>query len=75
MDAKQLTTATKIRDRLEVEWAEHGADAAPSWDYVVGLMRDSVREQVHAAKAPCSQREFFAAYDAIDPWLGEVYRW
>jgi hypothetical protein len=65
-----------IAGRLAREWDAHGDDAAPSWDAVVALMVDDIRERVHLKTAPCTQREFFAAYSRSDGGaLGRITQW
>lgn len=33
-----------------------------TWDYIVGLMDDDLREHLHSELAPCTQQEFLTAY-------------
>lgn len=33
------------------------------WDAVVTYMDDDIRERIHAEMAPCSNQEFFSAYE------------
>ena len=35
---------------------------AMSWDVIVDMMDDDIREAIHAAVAPCTESEFLAAY-------------
>jgi len=64
-----------IRNKLANEWDENNGKA-PSWDAVVNLMDDEIRERVHNDLAPCTEAEFFAAYDELDGGtLGDVTQW
>lgn len=51
-----------IDNQLAVEWAEHGEDNAPLWDYVVSIMDNETRETIHGEIAPCTQRVFWERY-------------
>ena len=65
-----------INEKLRAEWAEHGENAAPSWDAVVNLMDDDIREYIHQSDAPVTQRRFWAQYCVYDGGqLGEVTQW
>ena len=45
-----------------------------NFDAAVALMDDEIREAVHAAFAPCSEQEFFTAYeDAYAELTGEEW--
>ena len=35
-----------------------------NYDAAVQLMDDEIREELHAELAPCTEQEFFAAYEA-----------
>lgn len=35
-----------------------------NYDAAVQLMDDEIREELHAQLAPCTEQEFFAAYEA-----------
>lgn len=63
-----------IREELAKDWEEHNGKS-PRWDAVVQLMDDYTRELVREELAPCTEREFFARYDEIDPELGDVTQW
>lgn len=38
-----------------------------SWDQLVELMNDDIREAVHAELAPCTNEEFLERYLELDP--------
>jgi hypothetical protein len=64
-----------IREKLNMEWAENGGKA-PSWQAVVKLMDDDIRERVHADLVPCTEAEFFAGYEDWDGGkLGDITQW
>lgn len=39
-----------------------GFKVPASWDAIVAVMNDEIREQVHGELAPCSDAEFLARY-------------
>lgn len=38
-------------------------NAVINWDAAVELMDDDIREQLNAELAPCSEQDFFSAYE------------
>jgi hypothetical protein len=49
---KTMATMVKNMDGKEVYW-----------DAAVALMDDDIREQLHEEMAPCTDQEFFTAYE------------
>lgn len=57
--------ATIVKDR-------NGKDVY--WDAAVELMDDDIREQLHREMAPCTDQEFFTAYEkAHEEKFGEEF--
>lgn len=66
-----ILTRKQIED-IAAGWDQSAADVLPqliiededgkSWEYIVSLMDDDVREDVHADLAPCTEDEFLEEY-------------
>jgi hypothetical protein len=43
-----------------------------TWEAIVNMMDDEIREQVHMELAPCTDEEFLARYLELDPEFENV---
>ena len=59
---------------MEIKMVINQEGAKINFDAAVALMDDEIREQIHDELAPCTEQEFFAAYEKAhaakygEPW-------
>lgn len=48
---------------MEIKMVKNLNDVEIYWDSAVNLMDDDLREELHGELAPCTEQEFFSAYE------------